>query len=400
MTNNTFVGCSSVVTNEPYGTAAQTIAPTLTNDQSFALNAANAPAVPNWSAGTPTAIAPAPTVTPTFTATPESDGVELALPAGGGTLTWTATGNTGNPLSDPTSDETNTTVIPAGTTSYVDTSVPNNWQVYYTFSGSQGGVLTTTAANQISAPSTTPTPTVTATATTTAALTATAGTDGVHLTLPTGGGTLTWTATGNTGSPLTNPTSGETNSITIPPGTASFVDTSVPDSWQVYYTFSGAPGQSALVTTVPTQVFSSGSTTTPVVSTTPVNDVTPVVSTSPTTSAASDGWTDGDLGPTVSAGSSAVTGGVFTVNSPVADTTQSPVASHFVYQTLGQNGSIVVNVSGVEGTAGLKLASGLQSGDPTASLLTDANGNITFTTQAAPARPALPAPSPPKATPG
>ncbi len=142
MTNNTFVGCSSVVTNEPYGTAAQTIAPTLTNDQSFALNAANAPAVPNWSAGTPTAIAPAPTVTPTFTATPESDGVELALPAGGGTLTWTATGNTGNPLSDPTSDETNTTVIPAGTTSYVDTSVPNNWQVYYTFSGATGQSLT------------------------------------------------------------------------------------------------------------------------------------------------------------------------------------------------------------------------------------------------------------------
>ncbi len=398
-TNNTFVGCGTPLAgSEGFGTAAQNIQPTQSGNQIFAGNAANAPAAPSIAqttdganTATPT---PTPTVAPTFTATAGSDGVDLTLPAGGGTLTWTATGNSGSPLSNPTSGETHTTVIPAGTTTFVDTSVPNNWQVYYTFSGSPGGVLLTTQTSQSSAatPTATPTPTVT-TAPVTSNLTATAQANGVHLTLPAGGGTLTWTATGNTGSPLVNPTSAETNSITIAAGTTNYVDTSVPNNWEVYYTFSGAAGQSALVRTVTNQVFSTTSSTPPVVSSTPGSDGSsssvPVStstgsdSSTPANPVTTAGWTNTDLGSTVSAGSSSVTGGVFTIDSPVADTTQSPVASHFVYQSLGQKSSITVHLSEVEGTAGLKLASDLQSGDPTASLMTDASGNVTFATQGA-----------------
>lgn len=163
--NNILVGCSSLGYNEgakgvPFGIS---IAPTQTPaNQTFTIGAANQPPIPTiaqtLAAGT--GVTPPPVVTPpaqnpaqpTFQVTPQVDGIHLSLPGTSGTLTWTATGNTTTPLPNPKPSETHSTTIAAGTTSYVDGSVPNGWEVFYDFTGSPVGQLVTALPTQVIPP--------------------------------------------------------------------------------------------------------------------------------------------------------------------------------------------------------------------------------------------------------
>ena len=62
---------------------------------------------------------------------------------------------------------------------------------------------------------------------------------------------------------------------------------------------------------------------------------------------------------------------------PLASTTQN-LATHFVYQRLGRNGSIIAEIQSVQGTAGLMLCGSLESGGPAASLVVSSTGGVSF----------------------
>lgn len=391
ITNNTLVGVNNLAADEGFGNGS---VPVSSGNASYAANDPKAPAPPPWSAtGNPSGT-PTPSVsvaTPTGLAgTAASDGIHLSWqPVSGASyvLSWTATSGT----------QSQTVSLPAGTTSFVDASVPAQWAVDYTItatvSGAQSSPSNSVHVQALPAVGSSTTPPVT-TSTALAApagLTATAAADGIHLSWgPTSGASyvLSWKATHGT----------QTQTFNLPAGTSSYVDSSVPSQWEVDYTIkavingtSSNPSASVHVQALnlPAGTVSSpGPVTAPVaVGTDPIVTL-PMVGTDPVTTPTVvgdlvSGWTGADIGSVVSAGSWSQSNGVMSVNSPTADTAQSPVATHFVYQTLGQKGSITVQLSGVAGTAGLKLASDLQSDASTASLVTDANGNITFTTQGA-----------------
>lgn len=151
-TNNILVG----VTNNPgYDEGfGNTNAPTVSGTQVFKIGQAGAPPIPT----------PAQTIGPstngsvqpatTFVATAQVNGIQIsALPSTGGTLKWIATGGTDTPLVSPTALQTHSTVIPAGTTTYLDQSVPNGgWRVAYSFTGVSGIVLVNANAAQVFPP--------------------------------------------------------------------------------------------------------------------------------------------------------------------------------------------------------------------------------------------------------
>jgi hypothetical protein len=169
VTNNIFVGVGTPVDagSEGYGPSSgqyADIKPTLINNPTFAANDPKAPPVPTIAQTLATAVVTTQPVA-AFTATGAVNGVQLSgLPTTGGTLTASATGNTGAPLATQPTGWPHTVTIPAGQTTYLDQGVPNDWQVAYSFTGVSGFVVTNANAVQVftTVPTTQPSATLTA----------------------------------------------------------------------------------------------------------------------------------------------------------------------------------------------------------------------------------------------
>ncbi len=148
ITHNTFIGVSNPWSYEGFLPAVN-LAPTTSGNRIFATNDPKAPPVPTIAqtlatAGgamtqpTTRASADQPAVPP-FAAVAQVDGVHVSnLPGNAGTLTWTADGNTGVAFANPTLGQTGNVSVPAGATTALITSIPNNWEAVLTFSGLPG----------------------------------------------------------------------------------------------------------------------------------------------------------------------------------------------------------------------------------------------------------------------